>query len=81
MLEVPGGDYEVLARLRPIITTRRLLLVAEGRELVEAGLPLLPTLDHPHWTVVLAAPAPDQFARVRRVFHGPIENPAWTGRG
>jgi hypothetical protein len=79
VLEVPGGDFQLLARLRPIITTRRLLLVAQGRELVEAGFPLLPTLDHPHWTVVLATPSPDQFAAVRRVFHGPIENPAWTG--
>ncbi|HWL37976.1 MAG TPA: hypothetical protein VNQ77_17450 [Frankiaceae bacterium] len=81
VLEVPLGDYELLARLRPIITTRRLLLVAEGRALLDAGFPLLPTLDHPHWTVVLASPSPDQFAAVRRVFHGPIENPAWTGRG
>lgn len=81
VLEVPNGDYQLLARLRPIVTTRRLLLFAEGRELVEAGFPLLPTLDHPHWTVVLSAPSAEQFDAVRRVFHGPIENPAWTGRG
>lgn len=81
VLEVPGGDYELLARLRPIVATRRLLLVAEGREPVEAGFPLLPTLDHPHWTVVLATPSSEHFAAVRRVFHGPIDNPAWTGRG
>ncbi len=81
VLEVPNGDYQLLARLRPIVTTRRLLLVAEGRELVEAGFPLLPTLDHPHWTVMLAAPSSQQFAAVRRVFHGPVENPTWTGGG
>jgi hypothetical protein len=80
VLEVPNGDYQLLARLRPIITTRRMLLIAEGRELVEAGFPLLPTLDHPHWTVLLSSPTAEQFATVRRVFHGPIENPAWTGR-
>jgi hypothetical protein len=81
VLEVPGGDYGLLARLRPIVATRRLLLVAEGRDLVAAGFPLLPTLDHPHWTVVLSSPSAAQYDAVRRVFHGPIENPAWTGRG
>jgi len=81
VLEVPGGDYQLLARLRPIVATRRLLRFANGPDLVEAGFPLLPTLDHPHWTVVLSAPSVEQFESVRRVFHGPIENPAWTGRG
>jgi hypothetical protein len=81
VLEVPGGDYGLLARLRPIVATRRLLLLAEGSALVAAGFPLLPTLDHPHWTVVLSAPSVEQFDGVRRVFQGPIENPAWTGRG
>lgn len=81
VLEVPSGDYRLLARLRPIVATRRLLLVAEGRVLTAAGFPLLPTLDHPHWTVVLSAPSAEQFDGVRRLFHGPIENPAWTGRG
>ena len=32
-------------RLRPIVATRRRLLVANGPELVGAGFPLLPTLD------------------------------------
>jgi hypothetical protein len=81
VLEVPGGDYQLLARLRPIVATRRLLLTAQGPDLVAAGFPLLPTLEHPHWTVVLAAPSADQFESVRRVFHGPIQNPAWTGCG
>jgi hypothetical protein len=81
VLEVPGGDYQLLARLRPIVATRRLLLLAQGPDLVAAGFPLLPTLDHPHWTVALSAPSAEQFEGVRRVFHGPIENPAWTGRG
>lgn len=81
VLEVPGGDYQALARLRPIVATRRSLLVADGRELVTAGFPLLPTLDHPHWTVALSAPSADQFERVRGLFAGPVPNPAWTGRG
>jgi hypothetical protein len=55
VLEVPGGDYQLLARLRPLVATRRLLFVANGPDLVAAGFPLLPTLDHPHWTVVLSA--------------------------
>jgi hypothetical protein len=57
------------------------LFVADGHELVAAGLPLLPTLDHPHWTVVVSEPSPDHFARVREVFRGPIDNPAWMGQG
>lgn len=80
VLEVPGGDYHVLARLRPIVTTRRRLLVADGPALVESGLPLLPTLDHPHWTVVISEPTSSQFEKVRSNFHGPIDNPVWTGR-
>lgn len=79
VLEVPDGDYEQLARLRPIVATRRRLLVASGPELVAAGFPLLPTLDHPHWTVVLSEASADRFARVRLLFHGPIDNPAWQG--
>lgn len=79
VLEVPGGDYQLLARLRPIVTTRRQLLVANGADLVAEGFPLLPTLDHPHWTVVLSAPSQEQFEGVRHVFHGPVPNPAWTG--
>jgi hypothetical protein len=79
VLEVPDGNYERLVRLRPIVATRKLLFVADGPELVSAGLPLLPTSDYPHWTVVLSEPAPEQFARVRPFFHGPVENPAWSG--
>ena len=56
VLEVPGGDYAELARLRPIVAERRQLLVAHGANLIEGGFPLLPTLDAPHWTVALAAP-------------------------
>lgn len=78
VLEVPDGDYEALARLRPIVATRRRLLVASGPGLVAAGFPLLPTLDHPHWTVVLSEASNDQFARVRAQFDGPIDNPTWT---
>ncbi|MGH8905931.1 MAG: hypothetical protein ACRD0K_05335 [Egibacteraceae bacterium] len=81
VLEVPGGDYGQLVRLRPVVAERRLLLVANGPELISAGFPLLPTLDHPHWTVVISEPTPEQFGHVRALFHGPIENPAWSGRG
>ena len=77
---VLAGDYQQLARLRPIVAERRLLLVASGPDLVASGFPLLPTLDHPHWTVVLSEPTADQFERVRVHFHGPIENPAWSDR-
>ena len=45
-----------------------------------AGFPLFPTADHPHWTVVLSEPTPAQFGRVRALFDGPKQNPAWSGR-
>ena len=80
VLEVPDGDYALLARLRPIVAERRLMFEAHGGELVSAGFAVLPTLDHPHWTVVCSEPTSEQFARVRRLFRGPVENPAWTGR-
>lgn len=80
VLEVPDGDYAALARLRPIVTTRRRLLFAHGADLIASGFPLLPTLDAPHWTVTLAAPTVEVFAEVRSHFEGPIDNPAWIGR-
>ena len=79
VLEVPDGDYQLLARLRPIVASRRFLLEADGRELVGAGFPLLPTLDRPHWTVVLSEATSEQFSCVRPLFRGPIENPASSG--
>ena len=79
VLEVPDGDYDQLARMRPIVATRRRLLVAHGADLIAAGFPLLPTLDSPHWTVTFAAPTAESFAAVRRHFDGPIDNPAWAG--
>ena len=79
VLEVPGrDDYGLLVRLRPEVGQRRQLFTAEGHDLTSNGFPLLPTMDHPHWTVVLAEPTVEQFARVRRHFHGPIENPGWV---
>lgn len=57
VLEVPGGDYRVLARLRPVIVTRRRIMIASGEDLVDAGFALLPTMDHPHWTVVVSKPS------------------------
>lgn len=80
VFEVPNGDYGLLARLAPIVTVRPKLFEAGGTELLAAGFPLLPTADHPHWTVVLAEPSPSQFARVRALFDGPKDNPAWSGR-
>ena len=79
VLEVPGGDYAALVRLRPVVAGRRKLHVAHGAELIAAGFPLLPTLDAPHWTVVLAEATPNVFAQVRSHFEGPIDNPAWVG--
>lgn len=80
VFEVPGGDWELLAQLRPIVTDRRLVLTMKAATLLRAGFPLLSTEDHPHWTVVLSEPTPEQFARVRPLFEGPIDNPAWAGR-
>lgn len=78
VLEVPGRtNWELLARLRPEVTMRRLLFVAHGRDLVANGFPLLPTLSYPHWSVVVSEPSSEQFSRIRAVFRGPEENPAW----
>ncbi len=80
VLEVPDGDFVELARLRPIVASRRRLHLALGADLVEAGFPLLPTLEAPHWTVALAAPTSEVFADVRSHFDGPVDNPAWAGQ-
>lgn len=81
VLEVPGGDFEQLVRMRPIVADRRQFLVADGEALIGDGFPLLPTLDSPHWTVVLAAATAAQFARVRSHFRGPLDNPTYrSGR-
>lgn len=79
VLEVPDGDWQLLARLRPVVTTRRQVLTANAGTLRRAGFPLLPTQDHPHWTVVLSEPTVEQFGRVRALFQGPGPNPAWVG--
>jgi hypothetical protein len=79
VLEVPARtDWELLARLRPEVTTRRLLFIADGSDLVSQGFPLLPTLSYPHWSVVLSEPSSDQFTRIRALFRGPEKNPVWT---
>lgn len=80
VFEVPDGDYDQLARLRPIVAERRQLLVADARELIDDGFPRLPTLDAPHWTVVLASATAPQFSRVRTHFKGPIANPSYRPR-
>ena len=80
VLEVPGDDYRLLARLVPIVRVRPRLFEARGEELVDSGFALLPTAAHPHWTVVLSTPTPRQFAAVRQLFSGPKDNPAFEGR-
>jgi hypothetical protein len=78
VFEVPDGDYRELARLEPIVAERPKLFEADGPELLAAGFPLFPTMEHPHWTVVLSEPTFIQFDRVRGRFRGPIDNPVWT---
>ena len=80
VLEVPDGDYNQLARVRPVVADRRQILIADGAELVDHGFPLLPTLDWPHWTVTLAAATDAQFDRVAAHFRGPFDNPAFARR-
>jgi len=79
VFEVPDGDYTHLARLVPIVALRPKLYRAEGAALVDAGFPLFPTADFPHWTVVLSEATSAQFSRVRALFSGPLDNPAWDG--
>jgi hypothetical protein len=79
VFELPGGSYENLGRLVPLLFERRWVLEAAGSQLLEDGFPLLPTRDHPHWTVVLSDPTPAHFARVRRHFSEPTLNPIWAG--
>jgi len=79
VFEVPGGDYALLARLVPIVAARPKLFEAQGKTLIDAGFPLLPTAAHPHWTVVLAAATPRQFQAVRQLFSGPKDNPVFRG--
>ena len=79
LLEVPGGDdYQQLVRLRPEVGQRRQFLLANGHDLASDGFPLLPTLDYPHWSVAVAEPTTDLFARVRSHFVGPVKNPAFN---
>lgn len=62
------------------MTERRQLLVADAAALMDDGFPLLPTLDSPHWTVVLAADTPALFQRLRNHSQGPIPNPTFRPR-
>lgn len=80
VLELPDGDWDQLARVMPIVRRRPKALEASGPELLQAGFPLLPTNSRLHWSVVLSEPTPEQFARIRQQFHGPIDIPVWTGR-
>ncbi|MFJ9393046.1 hypothetical protein ACIRON_29785 [Nocardioides sp. NPDC101246] len=80
VLEVPHGDFAELARLRPLLKVRRKVRTALGAELVAAGFVLVPTLDFPHWTLVLPEATEEHFKRVRWVFSEPIDNPAYESR-
>lgn len=77
VLEVPGRDFTRLADIRPIVVSRRALFVAEGDQLTSAGFSLLPTFDHPHWTLLVDDDSSDGFARLRALFRGPIPNPVF----
>jgi len=57
-----------------------LVVVRLGARTMDDGFPLLPTLDAPHWTVVLASATASQFSRVRTHFEGPIANPSYRPR-
>ena len=77
LLDSPETDSVLSATLK----IARQLLVADGESLINDGFPLLPTLDAPHWTVVLATPTVFQFERVRSHFRGPLDNPTYrSGR-
>ena len=80
VFELPGGDYERLGRLVPLFVDRQWILEAAGSALVADGFPVLPTREYPHWTVVLAEPTEAQFAKVRRHFSEPKQNPVWAGK-
>jgi len=43
---------------------------------IGAGFPLLPTLDHPHWTVVVSQSSPERFGAVREQFSAPVFEPS-----
>jgi len=77
-LEVPEGGFYELARLRPLLRTRSRFMLARGDDLRAAGFGLIPTLDHPHWTIVISEPTAAQFALVRLHFSAPVMNPTYT---
>jgi hypothetical protein len=81
VFELPDGDYRRLARLVPLLVDRQWVCEAAGAALLADGFPVLPTREHPHWTVVLSEPTPEQFARARRHFSEPKRNPVWAGPG
>jgi hypothetical protein len=74
------GGYTELARFVPLVPYRQWVMEARTDALIADGFPLLPSNDHPHWTVVLSEPSPTQFARVRPHFSDPMRNPVWIGR-
>jgi hypothetical protein len=58
-----------------IAAYRHIRLSTFGR-LRSAGFELLPTFDHPHFTVVLGDHSEVTLARFARAFDAPIPNPA-----
>lgn len=77
---LPDGGYHELARLVPVFVYRPKFLEAIARDVLAAGFALLPTSAAPHWSIVLAQPKPENFAVVRSLFRGPVNNPLWVGR-
>jgi hypothetical protein len=77
VLGTPGASLDELAAIRPVVATRPRIFVAEATSLVMDGFVLLPTLESPHWTVVLADDSGEQLNRVRRHFREPLPNPAY----
>lgn len=70
-------DWAMLAREVPILRRRRKVLTAQSEVVLAAGFPVLPTLKHPHWSVVVSRPTSEQFGRVRDAFGEPIDNPTF----
>lgn len=75
------GGYPELARFVPLVPYRQWVMEARSADLIADGFPLLPSRDHPHWTIVLSEPGSTQFASVRQHFSEPMRNPVWVGRG
>lgn len=81
VFEVPDDDFRLLARLVPIVTVRPKLFEARGGDLIEAGFPLIPKPTIRTGQSCGPTVTRTHFARVRTLFEGPKDNPAWSGGG